>query len=237
LGYLGFFGDTISSVPGVLQIIPGKDWCNYKQATQLCRESPPKNTTLTKVFDGFGQCRDMFPPVRVTQQGTPNIRLWWPLMYEPPTTTWTLDLLYATLTPVQFPGESAPSYVHRDKWVWDMDASLESMKHLLELFHEVPFGLDEVPLISNEVLYPALQQRLDNIIAYVAAGNTAAAGMALTDFEMEVSDACIAVSPSRPNPAGPGTGIANSFENPACCKLMVDAEYVGKKLKIWNSVK
>jgi hypothetical protein len=41
-----------------------------------------------------------------------------------------------------------------------------------------------------------------------------------------VMDGCIDDSPSFPNPTGPGTGIANSDENPACCKLLVDVEYI-----------
>lgn len=34
------------------------------------------------------------------------------------------------------------------------------------------------------------------------------------------------VSPAFPNPTGPGTGIANTTENPACCKLLIDVEYI-----------
>jgi len=42
-----------------------------------------------------------------------------------------------------------------------------------------------------------------------------------------VMDACITCSPPFPNPTGPGTGIANTTtENPACCKLLVDVEYI-----------
>ncbi len=59
------------------------------------------------------------------------------------------------------------------------------------------------------------------------------AGLDLEDFEMEVSDACIATSPRYPEPTGSITGIAETDENPACCKLLVDTEYVADKLGIF----
>jgi hypothetical protein len=62
--------------------------------------------------------------------------------------------------------------------------------------------------------------------AIVVAVIVATAAFILADFELEVMDACIDVSPSFPDPTGPGTGIANSSENPACCKLLVDTEYI-----------
>jgi len=66
------------------------------------------------------------------------------------------------------------------------------------------------------------------VIAALSAGDTVTASLILGDFEMEVMDACISVSPLYPNPTGPGTGIAQTSENPACCKLLADTEYVGK---------
>ena len=235
-GYDGLFGELISAVPGVLKIVPGPDWTNFKQGEQLCRETPIKNILLQKKFDGFSQCGDVFYPLTVSQQGRNNIRLWWPLMYEPPTTTWTLKIIYGTRTPVQFPGECIPGYVHEEVWKWTVDADIPHMRLFVDLLHETPYGLDEVPLISDEVLYPQLLSRLDAIQA-AAETDTVSAGLLLGEFEMTVMDACIAASPARPTPTGPGTGIANSFENPACCKLLVDSEYVGKKLGIWQQVK
>ena len=187
-----------------------------------------KNTTLVKQTPEFVQCNDVFPPHRVTQQGTPNIRLWWPLMYEVPSSTYTLTILYGT--PTLFdddgPGPNPPAYVHVEQWVWHVDATLPSMSNLLELFHELPFGKDEVPLISDEPLYYALQEKIFFANEAYMAGDTATAADYLTDFELEVMDACIPVSPSNPNPTGPGTGIAQTEENPACCKLLVDVEYI-----------
>lgn len=149
-------------------------------------------------------------------------------MYELPSTTFTLTILYGT--PVLYdddgPGPNPPAWAHVEQWVWHVDADLPHLHDLLELFHELPFGKDEVPLISDEPLYDELQAKVAAAIAAANLGESATVGAILTDFELEVMDACINSSPAFPNPTGPGTGIANTDENPACCKLLVDVEYI-----------
>jgi len=49
----------------------------------------------------------------------------------------------------------------------------------------------------------------------------------LGSFELLVADAAITSSPAKPYPGGAGTGIASTDENPAACKLIVDADYIG----------
>ncbi|GEM_PF-521000 len=239
-GYLGQGGETISAVPGVFVLAPGDRWENFVTAAQAGIAYTLKNVTLIKETPTFIQCDDVFTSMVVKQQGTAGIRLRWPLMYEAPGTRWTLTIQYGTSIPWDDDGIDGPhvaGYNHEDEWSWKVDASLHSMKLLLELFHEVPFATDEVPLISDEELYPELQARLDQIIALWEDGNTREAALALGDFEMVVSDACIPVSPRHPYPAGPGTGIAQTDENPACCKILVDAEYVGFKLGLFQAAK
>lgn len=238
-GRAGNYGDAITAVPGVLKIIPGEKWANYIGAAKAGIQYGIKNVTLTKQTPDIIQCADVFPAKRISQQGTPNIRTNWPLMYEIPGTTWTLTILYGTSVPWDDdgPGPNKPAYVHTETWEWYVDATLESMKDLLALFHEVPFATDEVPLISDEVLYPKLLAKLDEIIAFHGMADFVNSGLAFGDFEMMVMDACIAVSPPKPRPTGPGTGIANSMENPACCKMLADAEYVGKRLGLIATVK
>jgi len=238
LEFLGYSTDTpcdvISAVPGVLSIVPGTNWENFVGAAQDEVGYTLKNVVLCKQTPSIIQCADVFPAKLICQQGTPNIRLWWPLMYEVPGTTWTLTILYGTSVPYDDDG-SGPNplgYVHTEVWQWCVDANLDSLSDLLELFHELPFGLDEVPLISDEVLYPVLQDKIAAIAVAVYEQDFVTAGLILGDFEMEVMDACIAVSPRSPAPTGPGTGIANSPENPACCKLLADAEFIGFDLGI-----
>jgi len=236
-GYLGNGPLTITSVPGVLCIDPGTNWSNFVKAATADVPYFIKNVTLKKQTAPFGQCSDVFPVTTINQQGTPNIRLWWPIMYEVPGTTWTLTIAYGTYKLYDDGSGSGPSYFHTNTWTWSVDVSLQSMKDVLEMFHELPFGLDEVGLISDEVLYTALQSKLDTMIADVAKGDTFDAGMTLEDFEMEVSDACITVSPRYPDPTGSETGIAETNENPACCKLLVDSEAVSKLLGLFQTTK
>jgi len=236
-GYLGTASDTISSTPGILCIVPGGDtWPNFVGAAQ--EEEPVeytiKNVSLVKDCPEYVQCADVFPPLTVSQQGTSNIRLWWPLMYEPPSCTYTLTILYGT--PVLYDDDGAgpnpAAWVHVEEWVWHVDADLSSLSLLLELFHEIPFGKDEVPLISDEPLYDELQLKIVAAALAFDMGDLVTAALILADFELEVMDACIEVSPAYPNPTGPGTGIANTDENPACCKLLIDVEYILQTLGI-----
>jgi hypothetical protein len=238
LGYLGTGLDVITAVPGVLSIVPGENWENFVGAAQ---EDPAiaytiKNVVLCKQTPSIIQCADVFPAKKICQQGTPNIRLWWPLMYELPGTTWTLTILYGTGAPYDDDGTgpNPAGYVHTEVWTWQVDATLESLQNLMDLFHELPFGLDEVPLISDEELFPVLQEKIDAIELALEGSvpDTVNAGLILGDFEMEVMDACIPISPMTPAPTGVGTGIANTLENPACCKLMADAEFIGFDLGI-----
>ena len=290
LGYLGAVNPTITSVPGILCIEPGTDpitfrinWSNYVAAASQDATRPLggtveapidyviKNVVLRKVTPEIFQCADIFPAHTITQQGTDNIRLWWPLMYEVPSTTFTLTITWGTkealnfrLDPPTEPGEPAGvySYVHQDVWVWHVDADINSLADLLELFHELPFGTDEVPLISDEVLYtgvpeemyqdlngndewdlgepyfdvnlngvwdaeiPGLMNKLLDAEQARVDGDIVLAREILADFEMEVNDACIDESPVFPNPTGPGTGIAENSDNPACCKILADVEYI-----------
>lgn len=242
-GYFGAGADVTTAAAGILSInpghLPGQPWANYVGAAVDGVPYTIKNVTLVKQTPEYVQCNDVFPSHRVTQQGTPNIRLWWPLMYEVPSTTFTLTILYGTPTLYDDDGAgpNPPAYVHVEQWIWHVDTDLVRLYLLLDLFHQLPFGKDEVPLISDEPLYLALQEKI--FFAYQAymAGDYPTAADYLTDFELEVMDACIAVSPSNPNPTGPGTGIANTEENPACCKLLVDVEYIGVNSGIWQSRK
>lgn len=238
-GYLGNAqgSDTIGAVPGILCIDPGcQAWCNYIAAAQSTALVPYtiKTTTLTKATPCFVQCgtdatgAPIFPAHVVNQQGTANIRKWWPLMYEVPGTTFTLTILYGTgaLFDDDGPGPNPPAWAHVEQWVWTVGADLESLSNLLQLFHQLPFGKDEVPLISDETLYLILQAKIAAAASAYEACDFVTASFILADFELEVMDACIDESPGFPNPTGLGTGIANTMENPACCKLLVDVEYI-----------
>jgi len=237
LGYNGFGDATITAVPGVLCIDPGLDWSNFIDAPSTVGPFI-KNVTLTKVTGSTGQCSDVFPVTTVNQQGTPNIRTWWPLMYELPGTTWTLTVFYGTR--LAYKDDANPTnaaYAHTEVWTFAVDATVTSMENELALFHEIPFGKDEVGLISDEVLFPVLEDNLAGVAEDLANADLFDGGLLLSDFEMEVSDACITSSPLFPDPTGTRTGIANTDENPACCKLLADSEFVGFKYNLFQTAK
>jgi len=242
LGYQGGGSEVVTVVPGILSIEPGLSWANYVRAAH---ESPAvaysiKNVVLQKQTPNPIQCADIVASGAVSQHGTPNVRLWWPLMYETAGTTWTLTILYGTPQPYDDDGPSGPNpaaYVHTEIWQWQLDVTMDSMESMLTLFHGLPFGRSQTPLISDEALYEQLQSKLEKVTVGAVAGDLVWAGLALGEFEMMLMDGCMAFPPVRPNPTGPGTGVAQSPENPACCKLLTDAEYLGFKLGIYQPKK
>jgi len=230
-GLKGGVGDPITAVPGVLAFDSGPGWRNFVRATEMCREARITNVTLRKLYQGNVDCPDYFAPVDLRQQGGANITDWWPLMYEPPTTNWTLTVTYDTATPVQFPGETRPSVHHQDKWRWTVATDIEHMKNLIDLLHEVPAGNAQKPVLSNDALAKRLKAQLDEVDALVKAGQKGEAGMKLDTFILDLEDYCI-TDPCMPIQYG--FGIMNTLENPACCKLLLDAEYIGNTLELWH---
>lgn len=232
MGLNGRAGDAITSAPGTLSIVPGERWSNFVTAAKEGVTYAVKSVVLEMITGEHVQCADWLPQRQVTQSGEANIRLWWPLTYAVPGDTWRLTILYGTidLWDDDGVGPNLPSHIHTEIWEWRVVADVQSVKHLLAVFHQTPFGLSQVPLISDEALYVNLQHQVDMIQeAMDEETYPFVAGLMLGDLEMTVMDACIANSPSQPNPAGDGTGIANSLENSACCKLLVDCEYIGWK--------
>ncbi len=236
LGYNGVGADPIEAAPGILSIVPGtgKDavgndgWPNFIAAAQQGDPYIIKDTQLTKVVPTVSQCMDIFARQPVVQHGTKNIRLWWPLMYEVPGTKWTLNILWSSLNPKTYPGEPAgpPSTVHQNRWTWELKADVASLKNVIKLFHQIAWGTYEVPLISDEDCYAGAIRLID---AVAAASTPAAQAAALADFEMFVADCCMSNAPRNPYPTGGAArnlGIVMTPENPACCKLLVDAGYL-----------
>jgi len=229
--------DLITAVPGILYIEPGCKWSNFVLAAQQGVSYTLKNVSLVKDTPCLDQGADVFPAQEIQQHGTPCIRLWWPLEYEVPGTTWTLTITYGTQTMWKDSATNPPAYVHTEVWEWVSDASLYSMFNEIDLFHEIAEGTNEVPLISDEVLYCAIQDKLTRVLCCLKNGDTLDAGLLLVEFEDEISDEMIFTSPSAPDPTGCDTGIIEEAANPAAVKLLVDSEYVGNKLGIWLQVK
>ncbi len=252
-GYSKVSREVISAVPGILAIDPGhrdvngngciepanEMWRNYVGAASLGLYYTIKNVILVKERPSEVQCSEVFVDTPITQHGTPNIRTWWPLLFEAPGTTWKLTLLYGTCKAWDDDGSgpNKPAYAHCEVWQWKLDADLSSLKRTLDVFHEMPFGLSGTPLVSDEALFYQLQGYVALAQACLNFGDTTGAGMALGDFELAAADRCIAATPLAPAVGGYGTGIAQSAESPACCKLLIDVEYIAKKFGVFQTAK
>ena len=238
--------EVITAVPGVLKLVPGAKWTNF--VTSGGYPYGIKSVTLKKDHEcDFLECTD-FNILKDVTQGTgtsdpesSNIRLWWPLMYEPPCTEWSLEIVWVLV------GNTTVRNI--ETWRWKMDVTYASLKSLIELFHELPWGVCEVPLISDELLVNNPDPKVSDLLEALAAIEAAwpedptkardhdAALEALLDFEDLIGDNCIFECPPSPAPAGEKNGITQTKENPVCCKLLVDAEYLGFKLGIFGQNK
>jgi streptogramin lyase len=223
--YRGFRGrgvsDLITAVPGVLAIDPGGDnWANFVSVAASGTPYTVTNTSLRKAVPVY-VCSVPIGGKPVLQQGTRNIRMWWPLMYELPGTKWTLTISYKLGNP--------PGTNKQDVWTWQVDATLDSMKNLVELFHELPAGSCQVPLISSEALYVEL---LSNIVTLQAMNPTdPEMAEVFNSFILLVEDSCLTVD------CGTCThelGIRNTVENPACCKILADLDYIAQALGVFK---
>ena len=255
-GLLGFGADAITAQPGILSIVPDTnldgsyDWRKFTRAQpgdviQIKSVSLTKNELQSLFYD----CTDLPPELRAPREVTLNngdVRLWWPLVYEAPGTTFQLKITWVTGTRKQYPGEPEPAYFHQDIFQWIVKADFDHLLSLLALFHTYPFGTDQVPLISDEnlvfiesqlaspgpprVWFPlqggTLTTLVENARDEFIAGRYDNARTLLEQFQSAVSTACIGTSPTAPVPTGDGTGTAETLENPACCKLVMDAQWI-----------
>ena len=231
--YQGFLpaGTGSAAYPGVLRINPPDyTWSNFVRAAQ---ETPKvdyiiANVTLQKRSAEWVPCAGYLPNPDALQQGSPNIKLVWPLLYEVPGTTWILSIGYRTaqLYDDDGPGPNIPSYMHTEQWIYHLDTDVSRLSALLELFHTMPFGTTGVPLISDEPLYAQLRQYALAAEAAYSMGDIATGAWMLSDLELAVMDSAIASAPAFPNSDGPGTGIAHTLENPAACRIITEVYYM-----------
>lgn len=231
-GYnLGAAFDPISATPASLVIDPGDKWCNFTGAWWAGLSYTLKSVCLSKSEPDFDRCPTFYPGRSVLQRGSGSIRHWWPLMYELPGTSWTLTLFYHT--PQAWdddgPGPNRPLTLHKGVYTWTVDASPDSVIRTLDVFHQLPFGAGQTPLIGSDALYAELRRKALDLKAGIGSQDWGGALRALYDYEMLVVESCVTAIPPEPLPSGQTIGIANTWENPVCCKLLADMEYVGSK--------
>ena len=231
-GFNGLGDDVIKAVPGVLAIDPGwvgpaNGWPNFVSAAQAVGlELNITNVALKKEVPYWPCTVDGFGGQGGIVQGSNNVRLWWPLMYELPGTQWTLTVSYKTL-PWMDPANHELATTHQDVWVWKVCADLEHLKNLIDLFHQLPVGSLQVPIINGEALYCELIARVEALQEADPADPQTTADF--FDLDMLIENSCITVACGEPTTE---LGIRNTTENPACCKLQADVEWIMEELGV-----
>jgi len=189
-------------------------------------------------------------PYTYFQYGT-GVRTWWALNYTQPGTKFILEVVSVCRASPTVNGVLGPAVVHKDVWTWRMVASPGTLANLIEVMHGSGVSTLEAPCIIGEDMYVALkkaQQRL------ATASGTSDVGDAIFDMEALVVSNCLFVDVLDPLQAFPGApqfgapniqppgnlaqqvfiandgsaiaGIIDTIENPCCCKLLVDLEWI-----------
>jgi hypothetical protein len=212
-------GDPIKGSPGIFALDPGGNGWPYWIPPVVGQTRTFRHVILDKIPALAFPCEGVFPETCIRMEGNPDdwpetVRIWWPVLYETPGT------LFLTRVEYNFNGHIGTNFLFVKVFVLP-----EHLRYVLHVFHQWPFGLDEVGLISDEDLFATLLDLFQK--AYEKAlSDPGAAINYLNDAAMLIDNACIAESPDIPYPTGDDTGIAETEENPACCKLLVDIEYI-----------
>jgi hypothetical protein len=146
--------------------------------------------------------------------------------------------------------------IHLDQWRWRVVADVHTLRYVIELMHGGAISTLEVPCILGEDMYDALvkaQERLRDAIRSTSDTRLTDIGNAIFDFEALIVANCLFVEVLNPIVAFPGpdqfgapnfqppgnlaqtvffgqgsavAGIIDTIENPCCCKLLVDLEWI-----------
>jgi hypothetical protein len=236
-------GDNIKSVPGVLSL-QTKDGTPVRLDTNCFVTCPEGQTQpfvqsfrLKKEIPGSGKCPNTFAPRTFFQFGG-KVRTWWTLIFTQPGTTFTLELTVRCLTPNGMPA------LHIDRWTWKVVATFESLRQVINVLHTNTLGTTEVPCIASEDMFLALQASVDAIEGKLTGGAVPDIVGAQDElFAMEAliisfcafTDCFVAEEvfsqefpPTNDIQFGDFgfTGIIDTIENPCCCKLLADLEFI-----------
>jgi hypothetical protein len=192
---------------------------------------------LTKDVPGSAKCPMTFSPRVYYQFGT-GVRTWWALQFTQPGTVFTLDVTVRCLDAVH-----RKTSFHIDRWSWEVVATFDSFENLIHLLHTNAVGTTEVPCIVGEDMYLALLAGLQAMRDAQSQGH-AALQDAFFNLEGLVTGFCafgellepdVWFGNGLPGNASPSgslgiVGIIETTENPCCCKLLVDLEYIGTQM-------
>jgi hypothetical protein len=245
----GFFLDA-----NCFAIIPtGQTGPCFVQSYQLTKEVPGSfkcpDVYGTPHFDDKGN----LIPYRYFQFGT-GVRTWWSLNFTQPGTRFILDVVSVCRRDLGG-GIAGSPVVHRDRWVWRVVADATTLLYVIELMHGGAVSTLEIPCILAEDMYDALKNARQRLADRIVGGNRTDIGNAIFDFEALIVANCLFIEVLNPVVVFPGTpqfgeasgyqppgnlaqtvaftgggsavaGIIDTIENPCCCKLLVDLEWI-----------
>jgi hypothetical protein len=229
-------------------IIPsGEQAPCYVQSFQLTKEVPGSfkcpDVYGSPHFDGSGN----LIPYRYFQFGS-GVRTWWSLNFTQPGTRFILEIVS-----VCFSRDNKPR-VHKDIWIWRVVANVETLLQVIELMHTGAISTLEIPCIMGEDMYVALVTAATRLKNAVASASPMEIGNAIFDMEALIIANCLFIEVLKPTLAFPGpqqfgepgyqppgnlaqtvffaaagsavAGVVDTVENPCCCKLLVDLEWI-----------
>jgi hypothetical protein len=195
-------------------------------------------------------------PYTYFQYGS-GVRTWWSLNFTQPGTKFILEVVSVCRSTNGATGVVGSAVVHTDRWTWRVTATVETLAQLIEVMHGGAVSTLEIPCILAEDMYDALVKARGNLATAVAGGDRTAIGNAIFDMEALIVSNCVFAEVLNPIEAFPGpaqfgqpnfqppgnlaqrvvigqvatgmAGIIDTIENPCCCKLLVDLEFIAIK--------
>jgi hypothetical protein len=251
-------GDTpiITGVPGVFclggratdgdgKITRSFDVNDYVCVPEGCDRPFVQSYRIEKQIAESAKCPEAYSAKTYYQFGGAELRTWWTLLYTSPGTQFRL-----VINGVCFDGKRTVAF--KNTWSWTVVANWQSLLAVLDVMHTNPLGTTEHSCLASEDFY---QQLRSGIIDLRKATNTwladvkngakrAAAQDELFDMEALITGFCSFTDCmvydevfSAQFPAGDAvqfgdygyTGIIDSIENPCCCKIIADIEYIAEQ--------
>ena len=195
-------------------------------------------------------------PYQYFQYGT-GVRTWWALNFTQPGTKFILEVVSVCRSAATVNGVLGPAVIHKDTWTWRVVASPLTLRYLIDVMHGGAVSTLEVPCIIGEDMYDALKSAQSRLKGAITGGNLTDVGNAIFDMEALIVSNCLFVDVLDPLQAFPGAmqfgapniqppgnlaqtvkigndgtaiaGIIDTIENPCCCKLLVDLEWIAIK--------
>lgn len=209
------------AVPGVLVLDSSANWDKYvsDEAKGVNDLQILRSVSLVKEVPTSEDCTDWNGIGKIYQIASAKIRTWWPVMFDPPGTKWTLTIRWRT------PGPSPKYYV--EKALFEVKVTPDSFRAAIALFETLPFGISEVPLVSEDIAAELVADvaAIEGFLATPGPQAILDAQEAYGELLNDIIDNCNPIPPSSPDKDY--SGIAQDACYPVCCKLYLDAVALG----------